>query len=631
MTFPRFAPGLAAALALALPLIAQTEPAEDDSASEAAALSQRLDGPTPEARARSFLEFAARARVKDELYPKHAMYTYTARLLLGTDTEYALAKFAEAAKATYEKSLAKTGANPSDAHAKDPFDKQALIHTWLLIRDQVKIPDETVRHLHDYVALWHHKVWTGYGALNYRLMMDGAGYIAAEQWPDLVDADGLNAAQIQTATKGRLMGYCDAIVHHGYSEHGSPTYAAVDLSALKMLADFARDPELKKHATLTLDWMLLDVACAWNQGYHVTPAGRAKYFGTSYTSPDAMDCTAGVGWLLFGAHRPVRGVGEIHSFWFVPEREYHLPAIIAGIALDRAQPVTHLATVRDGRDLRLTTYHTPTYSLASEWELIASPADGHYKESRRQMLKWVSDRGESTFIPMQENPRRPYKLSEHVANAFGYGENPFGQSLQHDGTLVGIINVPEDYPYYALYVPFVRTGAIVQRLERGGWIACHAGSMLFGFRPLKPWTWGKPRAKENCDVLCSPERKNGWILETAPLARYAGGGVQAELDRFAADLVQKTRVDASALDSDHPRFSYASLDGHLLEIAYRAHQEAYLDQHKIDGRPVNYAAFPLLGNPWVKQDLGGDVLTLSHAGKTLTYDFKRWTRTGDAN
>jgi hypothetical protein len=229
-------------------------------------------------------------------------------------------------------------------------------------------------------------------------------------------------------------------------------------------------------------------------------------------------------------------------------------------------------------------------------------------------------------MPLQDNPRRPYKLDEKKANAFGYGENPFSQSLQHGRTLVGVTAVPEDYPYWRIQVPFSTTGSIVKRIERDGWVCCHAGSMLFAFRLLGPSHWGAHRAKERCDVLVSDTRRTGWVLETTPLEPFAGGGVDAELDRFATSIVERCHVDDSGLDAERPRLVVTALDGHVLDITYRPHGQPYRDQHRIDGVPVDYAAFPLLGNPWVRQKVDGDELVIEHGGESVRYDFRTWTR-----
>jgi hypothetical protein len=556
-------------------------------------------------------------------FAKEAMVPSIARLLAGRDAPRAVSAWLAAAE---EANRTATPKAPSTI--PDPFNKHALMHAWMLCRESPHLAADMKPRIaaatRDYVCRYGHREWRGYGALNFRLMSDGAGLIAAEHWPDLRDADGLDSAGIRAATRERLLGYFEEIVHRNNAEYGAPTYLGVNLAALKLLADFAEDETVRHRATLTLDTMLLHLACGWHRGYHVSPASRAKGFESSMTGPDAMDCTAAIGWLFFGAERPVRGLCEHHSGWFAFPATYEPPAILAAIAADRTSAFTHRGS--RGDRIRFTIHHEPAYALASEWTLLKTPRDYHYKESRRQMLKWVSDHPQSSFMPFQENAHRPYDLAENKANAFGYGENPFSQSLQHGRTLVGVTAVPDDYPYWRIEAPFSTTGSILKRIERHGWVCCHAGSMLFAF-----WLGGSPRwtahrDAERCDVLTSDARRTGWILETSPLAEFAGGGPDAELDRFATALVSRTKVDASQLSAERPRLAFTSLSGHVLDITYRPHGEAAEDQHRIDGKRVDYASFPLLGNPWVRQALDGDDLVIEHGEETLRYDFRTWTR-----
>jgi hypothetical protein len=612
----------------ALPVASEeeTEPAGATPTAAPTELSDdaRLNGATEPERAEAFLKYSASTRSSAPLYPKAAMCKYVARLILKTDTDYALRQIDQAVTTVKDKAQAALSKNQQDTHALDPFDKHALVHTWILCRDQ--IPAATTEKIRGYVALWHHRVWKGYGAMNYRLMEDGSGFISAEQWPDLVDADGLSATQIKAITRERLFGYFTDIVHHNFGEYEAPTYEGIDLAAIKMLADNAEDPEMKKRASMTLDWMLLNLACSWNQGYNTASCGRAKYWVSTDTSPDELDSTAAIGWLYFGGNRPVRGRGmdDALSIWMACPGTYQPPEIVVQIARDRSAPVTHHGTVLLGHNqVRLTVFHSLSYSLASQSEFLSSPNDGLYKETRRQMLKWISDKPSSTFCPLQENPRRPYLLKEHAANAWGYGENPFEQTLQDDTTLIGIYAVPLDYPYYKLYAPFSQSGSIVKRTEKEGWVFCHTGSMLFAFRPVKSYTWAMP--VQGHDVLWSDERKNGWILETSEITPYAGGGVDAELDRFATAVLTKTKIDATEIDTTNPRLRYTSLAGHDLDLTYRPHGQPYSNQQQINGQPIDYASYPLLGNPWVHQAVNGDLLNLHHGGLSLNYNFKTWT------
>jgi hypothetical protein len=42
---------------------------------------------------------------------------------------------------------------------------------------------------------------------------------------------------------------------------------------------------------------------------------------------------------------------------------------------------------------------------------------------------------------------------------------------------------------------------------------------------------------------------------------------------------------------------------------------------------VAYETWPLLENPWMRQDFGGDSLTVSDGTLTRVYDLKNWTVT----
>jgi hypothetical protein len=591
----------------------------------------RLDGKTPAERAAALVRHVATCKPppEQETYPKAAAPAYAARLLLGVDTRYALERLDAAVRsrlALAQRASVRQSGNPLNPPGLDPFDKVALVNTYFLCKD--KIPRPTALKIRDYAALYAHKVWRGYGAMNYRLMMDGAGYLAAEEWPELVDADDLSAPEIRQATGERLFGYFDTICRSNFDEYGAPIYLAVDLSAVRMLAEFARDPEMRKRAALTLDAMLLDIACTWNQGYNVGSASRAKYWYSADTSPDSMASTAAAAWIFFGARRPVGGVGWAHSFWMAAPGSYELPEPIMRLAQARTQPFTHRASVpaSGASQVRRMTFHSPNYSLASQWDQAPTHTSALYKEARRNLLKWVSDKPSSTFAVCMENPHRPYRLAENRANRLGYGENPFSQYLQHEGTLIGVYAVPSAYPYYRLYAPFTRRGAIVKRLERAGWVFCHNGSMLMAFRSVQPHTWGA-KPWEDCDLLWCNARTNGWVIETSEVAPFAGGGVEAELNRFADAVLRRTRLDVAGLEGAVPRLCYTSLAGRTLDLTWRPHAVRYTDQAKVDGRVVDYLAWPQLQNPWVIQQTNSPHLTLTLGGRRLEYDFAKWTRT----
>jgi hypothetical protein len=524
----------------------------------------------------------------------------------------------------------------------NPFFKINLVYAYAVCRNHLTLPEEISKTTRDYVALSGHRIFTGYNAMNYELMKDGTGFIAAEIWPELVDADGLNANQIKQATKERLYRYFDEIARGKNPEYGASIYLGADMIAVKMLVDCAQDPEVRQRATITLDAMLLQIACAWQDGYYVTPISRAKGWPNCITSPENMETTAGIAWLYFGGRRPINP-GMI-PYWFVlpkdatPNPAYRPPAILSDIANDRSQPFTHLGTI--GNICRYSIYHgeSGTYALATQREGYhrIPTINGHFKELCRNNLKWVSDSPVSSFSPRQDNDATPYTagFQGHNPNHASGGENVYSRTMQHEGTLLGICSVPEKYPFSKSYAAFTKQGAIHLRTEQDGWVFCHGGSTLFAFRYVQPSSWmtagqwrGVNLPNPHYDIIQSEDRNNGWILETVEAKNIPGGNEAEQLKNFSAMILGKTSLDASQINGETPSFTFTSLSGNKLTIGWFDKQGNSLAE--VDGKPIDYASFPILGNPWVKQPLDGDTLTITHGGRSLTYDFKNWTITGD--
>ena len=593
----------------------------------------RLDGKTVAERQMAFMTFVAayEPTSREENDPKISSACYAARFVLNKDVAFANKKLDAAVESRIllaEMGNGKTyGPDSAEKTALDPFDKAALVNTYLLGKE--KIPTATAEKIRRYVAFWKHRVWTGYGAINYRLMQDGAGFLAAEQWPELIDADGLNANEIKSATRARLVGYFDEICMKNCSEYGCPVYSAVNLSAVRMLAEFAIDADLRNRATLTLDAMMLDIACSWNRGMNVGTAARAKNWESTDTGLEHMGATAAAAWVWFGAPRSISSSGILwsHSFWMATPGRYSVPDLIVDLANNREKPSVYQGSIAALKDMhvRRTSFHSTNFGLCSQWDHPKSPTSALYKESRRNMLKWVSDKPSSTFAVCMENPRRPYALQENVANPLGYGENPYSQVMQHRETLIGVYNVPVDFPYFKMYVPFTTRGAIVLRSEKSGWVFCHNGSMLMAFRSVKPYRWDKTQWNE-CDLLWCDAQKNGWIIETSELDDFAGGGVQSELSKFAETVLAKTEVVETEIEAENPRLTYRSLSGRNLELTFLPHKVKYTDQCKIDAQTIDYGTWPLHRGDCVEQEIGGKELTIRVGSKMLVLDFANWKR-----
>jgi autotransporter-associated beta strand protein len=565
-------------------------------------------------------------------------------------------------------SVASNGGN-----ATDPFRIHSAMHGYLVAKDlyTARMVAETKR----VVQLPDYDMDANYVSENFFFMYNGSGFLACEQWPDFTDAGGKSGAALKAGFRAQLLKAFARIVSTNLWEHGSPTYYNTDLAPIRMVAEFAQDPELKLKARATLDWLMLNLACDWNQGYYTTAAGRCKDWSAVSASPDNFGTTSGVGWMYFGGFRPAAfNGGEIfHAFWMAYRGTYETPALFQRFASERFSSFSHRSVAWYGgnaADYKYT-WHTPDYSLASQY-IFSSASTSMAKEQLPVVFKWLSDKPESTLIVNLENHAGFYYggsigLSHPpytpVRNRMGYGTNPYAQHFQHRQTLVGVANVSPWYAnengaasdgtgldplYFAeLYVPVTKKGAIRKMIDdtASGWVYFHGGSTLFALWTHAPHYWGGDVS--GCSMLRSKALKNAWILETASASEYPAASLDGQLDAFKADILARGAINASEVESALPRLRYQSVHGYTLDLTYRPHQTddfwtvaprfpaakdwpagayVYTDQAKVNGVAVAYdrASWPLLENPWVYQAPKGE-LVLSIGGVTRRVDYATWT------
>ncbi|MEY4242614.1 MAG: hypothetical protein RLZZ245_199 [Verrucomicrobiota bacterium] len=573
---------------------------------QAEVLSSKIAGTTYEERTAAFVRYLASATPRNANFPKEAMPYYAARLQLGVDVEKTRQQIDTMLDATVR-------ARP------DPFNMHAVMHAYFLNRDAFTV--EMREKIKRIVSTSNFSRPAGV-SLNYELMRGGAGYLAAQEWPDLVDSVGNGAAKIQERCRYYLMRQFEGTCSRNASEYDAPVYYGTDFAPARMVAEFSKDVQLARAAKMTLDFMLIQTGAHWQGGYHVSTAGRGKYWGSLNLSPHSASPTNGMAFLLFGARQLFNLASAPQAYWlahpgkaldtgFLGRWQASLPkerTVLANqIWPSHRQIVQKMAWFSGG------------YALASQRE-DGSPFESFlFKECRRTMLKWESSKPASTFTVIQENRRRP---NEKRGNAFAYGENPYCQTFQYQGTLLGVYDVPDDYGYWVTRAPFTTAGSIIKRLEKDAWVFCHGGSLLFAFRFLEPSRWDAPNRRENLELLRCDVQRCGWILETSALGPFAGGGVDAELERFSEAVLARTEV-AGDVRASPPRLVFKNLKGHTLDLTWKPLASALKDECKLNGKPVDYSKFPLLRAPGVLQESGGP-LKIQAGARSRVWDFKKW-------
>jgi hypothetical protein len=566
----------------------------------------RLNGKTYEERSQQLVAYFAEAKPRNGNFPKEAMPFYAARLQLGIDTPGTLQAIEKMVDATIR-------ARP------DPFNLHALMHCYFLHKD--KLTPSIQQKIKSHAASWRYSKPIGV-SLNYELMRDGAGYLAAQEWPDIVDAAGNNSAKIKKNCETWLWRIWRETTNRNASEYDAPVYYGTDFAPTRMIAEFSKDPKMSMAAKMTLDFMLIQTGAHWHQGYHISSAGRGKYWGSLNLGPDSAAPTSGMAYLFFGSYRPFKISSAPQAYWLAHPGKTLSPQILSAWHASLPETRTVLAThIWPGHDAIVHKYawFTKGYGLASQREDGTSFRSYLFKECRRTMLKWQSEKHASTFTVIQQNRRRP---QEKKGNAFAYGENPYCQTFQYQGTLLGVHDVPEEYGFWLTRAPFTTAGSILAKEERQGWIVCHGGSMLFAFRYTGPGKWDKPSAREQLELWRNDDRRGGWILETAPIADFAGGGIPAELKRFGNAIVA-CKIDDQTKQSP-PRLRFRNLKGHILDIQWKDLKSPLKDECKLNGKAVDYSKFQLLRTNNASQPNGG-ALTLQFSGnRSVTYDFKNW-------
>lgn len=569
----------------------------------------RLTGANYPERSLACVRYFSQVTPRSPTFAKDGMPFLAARLQLGVDlpnTIKAVDKMLDAALKS----------------RPDPFNLHACLHAYLVHKKH--FTPAMAAKVKQLAAKWSYSRPIGV-SMNYSLMRDGAGWLAAQEWPDLKDASGNDAAKIKKNCESWLWKIFRDTTNHNASEYDAPVYYGTDFAPTRMIAEFARDPLLSRGAAMTLDFMMIQTGAHWQNGYHISSAGRGKYWGSINLSPHSAAPTNSMAWLLYGSAQPFNINSAPQSYWLAHPGKVFQPAFLS--AWQAALPEERMVYANNlwpshKQIVRKMTWFTKDYGLASQRE-DESPFDSFlFKECRRTMLKWSSPHPASTFTMIQENRRRP---NEKIRNAFAYGENPYTQTLQHRGTLIGVQDVPAEYGFWITRAPFTTTGAIVKKVERDGWIIAHGGSMLFAFRFMQPARWDKPDTREKLELWRCDAARCGWILETVPLSKVAGGGVDAELKRFGDALLSKTKIEDHTQESP-PRLVFKNLEGNTLSLRWKPLIASVKDECLVNGKAVEYQKIPLLQTNGALMPSAGD-LTIRVNGYQRVYDFKKWTVT----
>ncbi|TNJ66407.1 hypothetical protein FE784_10545 [Paenibacillus hemerocallicola] len=593
------------------------------------------------ARGRLLLEQTIRCPVPDDDVPRRRMFHAIARLGLGTETDTAL------------KHIAETNDDPGNAAM---FFRHANIDAMLRFGH---LYDGTLSgKVKESMTAADHYSLQG-GTENHRIMNAVAGFLTGQVWPDWE-----RAADVRSRCAEYLGRYFTRITHYGQGEFDSTTYSVFYINTLATLYDFSLDPQLRRKAGMTIDWLLANTAGDWLNG--IFTGAHSRDYHPTETITNAAAGTTGA-WLYFGGREPDFPSGECHYAVINALSAYRAPAGIVRLAQDRDAPFEHREThdvigtgettndnhrTNDvaGADVRIKGYGYVSragvykYNYVAKGFTLGSMADGKQGDvvmtgqTRRWSLDW--DSAQPSSVLFFNHPFPDFGRAEERYVEKWIGSSPYEQVVQAKGALVSLVNIPSGETYqYGPRDPFpsdrdpyidgfISGTAILQLAEdASGWLFAHGGSVLIAVRPLRPYRWLEDGSGHR--RLRSEGLKNGVVVEAADPAGFAEredagldeqAAIRAVLERFRGQVLLRTRLDDSAIAEAAPTVAYTSLSGDVLRITYDG-------ERTVNGEPVRFERWPLIGNPFLHSAVGSGLMELKDGAHTTIWDFKEWTVT----
>jgi hypothetical protein len=476
----------------------------------------------------------------------------------------------------------------------------------------------------------YRKIYTGavfYKRLstsNHKIMAASGRYLATQIWgadafhPDPFfqgkEDDGAYFQKNDPTGENYIRENLAEVVKSGPGEYASRPYGAENILPLLTLAECARDPELRQRAALAYECAILQMAPAYLRGHLATFSPRS-YPDQKTQRPWGV---AVLPWAYFGGIAPER----LHEQWALrtATARFRLPESLQPVGTDRTASYVHRALIN-----RWALYHFVNRDYVLFSRSPKAVAKGFQGQSYPCGVMWEekdTGRGSHLWITNpaaddnQADGNKPTGIHTH-------GVTQYEQELQHRDALLFVFNIPPNYrnPYVLGHVP----GGYRASLTASNRIFLHYGSVLVGVASASAFQWdpdsgirapaAKPRPGDSEFRVMAT--RTALALETARPADYPGATPAEQLAAFRDRLLAATKIEFRA--AGKPEGRYTDRTGRTLECVFDG-------PDKLDGATVDYAQWPVLENPWMRQDARSGKLTVESGGTKLIYDFTQWKR-----
>jgi hypothetical protein len=462
-------------------------------------------------------------------------------------------------------------------------------------------------------------------------------YLMAQMWPDQggeQDGEqwytGKSSAENLRESAEWIESWVRLTTTRGQGEYDSPHYMGLYFLSMSYLAEWAKDPAMKKRAAMMLDYLIADYAAENLDGIYVGAHSRV------YDRPVLekwLNVSSDFGWVLFGLGYPMEPPDGYIIFYLLASA-YEPPEILKRIATDREHPYTHYERKRTRNRWRFfdelhgpvykTTYVRREYAVSSDqggtlqpiqehsWDVTWNAADPrgvhntffslHPYSSLRELQTYFTfppDHGVAEVVSSKKTYDSPDKL---------VGGSPYEQIFQDRDSVIVLYDIPPETRFPHINGFFSKDLAEV-REDPSGWIFARGGDAFIACRPLQPYTW-KP-IEGGGKRLFSPYLKNGMVVQVAARSEYK------DMEAFRHAILALT-LEFKLLPTPSVRF--VSLRGKTLAVTYG-------QIPRVNGAALDYDRWPLFGGPFVEAAVDSGQLILKYGKMRRTLDFRRLTVT----
>lgn len=460
---------------------------------------------------------------------------------------------------------------------------------------------------------------------NQRIMWAAACRLACETWGTAAVTTNSNASNKTGEITGKkyIENICDRTVKYNFEERWAKHYLQYTLGPLRSIADLSSDPVLANKARMTWNWGWMDLASLSFKGRWSIPAGR----GALTQDGNSSDIAEHGSWLMFGGTERANKLDYDQCLPYtqpavgVPYAVTQPPVIpeMLEAASKRDSPYTRRGLARVHETQWATTYMTKDWTMYSEVEgdtTLNSDGTIKIKDLNNNGVPsndWSSERwavmwDETGAAGLTMKPPTGYGWAQ------GSGLGPHEDVMQHEGTIVGVINFPTDWTwkYTRDTVPTNHT-AVINDSATTGRLFLHYSKVLVAITRSDIGNFDL-----NDEYTYSDKR--GFAVECASVSEYPQATAADRLAAFKADIIAHP-ADTSHVNDSSPRMIYTTRAGKVLDITYG-------QAGRIDGSPIDYEGWPLNESPWSYQAQMGNMWVFGKNRKLL-WNYKTWTEDVD--